>query len=80
MAILKKTILKGAKGDVAVECGLSAQTIENSLYRLLAMTEAEKSTRIEKGVLICEKYSWSSAMQMQKQVYNDVLSGGRQWT
>ncbi len=60
--------------DVAINCGIYPETIEDAYNQFLDLSEKEKKERIRKGLKICKEYSWEKASNKLKIIYLDLTS------
>jgi len=60
--------------DTAVNCGVTPDTISQAVSFALNMPDDEKSSRIKKGLQICEKYTWESTANKIETVFNSLLN------
>jgi glycogen(starch) synthase len=56
--------------DVAINCGISKESMESAINTFINLTEENKKNRIDKGLQICQNYSWEKSAQKIEQVYN----------
>ncbi len=60
--------------DVAINCGITPESISNALLKFSKMSQKEEGYRISKGLQICRSYSWDKQANKLKQVYDAVLN------
>lgn len=60
--------------EIALNCGTTKESIEKSLKQVVKMSEAEKKYRIERGLEVCQKYTWENAAKKMKAVYDEVIN------
>ncbi|HZS43112.1 MAG TPA: glycosyltransferase family 4 protein [Candidatus Paceibacterota bacterium] len=58
--------------EIAINCGTTKGSIERALLNLLSLPAEDKRIRIEKGLEICRRYSWKSAAEKMKNIYQDL--------
>lgn len=58
----------------AINCGLTKESIENSLIQLSRMSEREMKDRQEKGFEVVQNYDWKNAASKTKDIYLEILS------
>lgn len=59
--------------DIALNCGVSKTTIEQTIKKLFNMTEEEKKTRCEAGLKKALQYSWDKVADKTLEVYNMAI-------
>lgn len=63
--------------DSAINCGVTKQSIEAALSRLITMTDEEKEARKQKGMDICNRYTWDIQAQKLKGVYDYFINASK---
>jgi len=58
--------------DVGINCGKRVKTIENSLNRLLTMSDEEKNKRINKGYQVAKKMDWEIIAEEYLKLYQNI--------
>jgi len=61
-------------GDVAINCGISAESVARALEALARMPEEEIARRKSRGLEIVKNYTWAEAARKTAQVYREALS------
>lgn len=59
--------------DFAINCGITFKTIEGAYQKFLNLSEENKEKMKEEGYGVALKYSWKSAAEKMKRVYDDLL-------
>lgn len=61
--------------ECAINCGVTKESIETSLQKLISLSEDEKTNYINNGIELCKEYSWKKQAEKLENVYNEVLNG-----
>ena len=59
--------------DVAINCGITPETISAGLNKFMALNGSDINERIKGGLEICKKYSWKTQSEKLDNVYNFIL-------
>lgn len=59
--------------EIALNCGTTKEAIERSLIELSTMTQEDRQARIEIGLEVCRHYTWQSAAEKMKKIYQDLI-------
>ena len=60
--------------DVAINCGVTKESIEESLIKLTNLTSEERRGRISGGINICLEHQWVTQANKMRDIYGYVLS------
>jgi glycogen(starch) synthase len=60
------------KPDIAINCGITKESIQKSLNLFLNLSEEEKSSRISKGLELCKSYNWRNSALKLESVYKKL--------
>lgn len=60
--------------DVAIDTGLTGETLAAAYRHLQALALDERGRRIEGGLVVCRQYTWRAAAERLKAVYEQVLA------
>lgn len=60
--------------DIAINCGITKDSIENGIKKLKNLSQKEKDKRISEGLALCDKYSWKNSSKRLDIIYDDVLN------
>lgn len=60
--------------EIAINCGTSTPSIEESFNQFLKLSPEDKLNRINKGMCLCEQYSWNDIVKKVEDVYDQITS------
>jgi glycerol-3-phosphate dehydrogenase len=55
----------------SIDCGVTVDSISNSLQQFIELTESQKISMIEKGLETCSKYKWD---EIAEEYYKQYIS------
>lgn len=58
--------------DNSIHCGITPESIENAMYKLLFLDEAKQQSMIENGLKTCAKYSWEESARKMERIYHSI--------
>lgn len=56
--------------DVAINCGISKESIEKALDIFINLKTEDKNQRIQRGLKICEEYTWEKSAKKLEAIYS----------
>ncbi len=59
--------------DVAINCGTTPPFIERAMIDLISLTPEGKEKRIQKGLEVCRRYSWQTAADQMRKIYQNLV-------
>jgi glycosyltransferase involved in cell wall biosynthesis len=60
--------------DIAVNCGVTAESITQAVQRWISLTPEEVEIRKHNGYELCKRYSWTNSVSILEEIYTFVLT------